>query len=35
MGQRRILRALARIYEFHFLEVVIKRKSNPWDVHTF
>ena len=38
MRQRRNLRALAGIREFHpklFLEVVIKRKSNSWDVRTF
>ena len=36
--QRRNLRALAWICEFYpklFLEVVIKRKSNSWDVRTF
>ena len=38
MRQRRNLRALAGICKFHpklFLEVVIKRKSNSWDVRTF
>ena len=38
LRQRRNLRALAGICEFYpklFLEVVIKRKSNSWDVRTF
>ena len=38
LRQRRNLRALAGICKFHpklFLEVVIKRKSNSWDVRTF
>ena len=38
MRQRRNLKALAGICKFHpklFLDVVIKRKSNSWDVRTF
>ena len=37
MGQRGNLRALAGICEFHslFLEVVIRRNSNSWEVRSF
>ena len=38
MGQRRKVKALAGKCEFHlsyFLEVVIKQRSNSWDIRTF
>ena len=38
MGQRGKFKVLAEISEFHlsyFLEVVMKQRSNSWDIRTF